>query len=165
MRWSPMGAPRLYWWWDAICPVCHPLSSYSYAIHTVSPPRPLIPVSRGGVQTGKQTGGWTASLFRSCSTRRAWRSISHLRRFSIAISVRLQNKGFQVQVEILLDAIMYKCMSSDVQKGTESGFHFATKLVPVFRLGEHVRLYFGFICTFQNFCPLQTNLKSNRVIL
>lgn len=23
MHWSLMGAPRLYWWWDAICPVCH----------------------------------------------------------------------------------------------------------------------------------------------
>lgn len=76
-----MGAPRLYWWWDVICPVCQPLSSYSYAIHTVGPPRPLIPVSRGGGQTAKQTGGWAASLFRRCSTRRAWRSVSHLQRF------------------------------------------------------------------------------------
>lgn len=78
---SPLGALRLYWWWDVICPVCQPLSSYSYAIHTVGPPRPLIPVSRGGGQTAKQTGGWAASLFRRCSTRWAWRSISHLQRF------------------------------------------------------------------------------------
>lgn len=76
-----MGAPRLYWWWDVICPVCQPLSSYSYAIHTVGPPRPLIPVSRGGGQTAKQTGGWAASLLGRCSTRRAWRSVSHLQRF------------------------------------------------------------------------------------
>lgn len=45
-----------------------PLPSYSYAIYTVSPPRPLIPVSRGGVQTGKQTGGRVASLPRRCLT-------------------------------------------------------------------------------------------------
>lgn len=50
----PLGAPRLYWWWDVICPVCQPLSSYSYAIHTVGPPRPLIPVSRGGGGTDSE---------------------------------------------------------------------------------------------------------------
>lgn len=76
-----MGAPRLYWWWDVISPVCQPLSSYSYAFHTVVPPRPLIPVSWGGGQTAKQTGGWAAGLFRRCLTRRAWRSILRLHRF------------------------------------------------------------------------------------
>lgn len=79
-----------------------PLSSYSYTIHTVSPPRPLIPVSRGGVQTGKQTGGWVASLFMGCLTRWAWQSISHLQNFSNGISMRLRNSGLYLQVEILI---------------------------------------------------------------
>lgn len=69
-----------------------PLPSYSYAIHTVSPPRPLIPVSWGGVQTGEQTGGWVTSLFIRCLTRRAWRSISHLQNFSHGISMRLRKQ-------------------------------------------------------------------------
>ena len=109
MHWSPMGVPRLYWWWDAICPVCHLSPSYSYTIHTVSPPRPLIPVSRGGVHTGKQTGRQVASLFIRCLTRWAWPSISHLQNFSNGISMRLQNSR---QEESLILTMMCKCMSS-----------------------------------------------------
>lgn len=123
MHWSPMGAPRLYWWWDAICPVCHLSPSYSYTIHTVSPPRPLIPISRGGVQTGKQTGGQVASLFIRCLTRRAWQSISYLQNFQNGISMRLQNSGLFLQEEILIYTIMCKCMSSKMWRETYCGFH------------------------------------------
>lgn len=110
MHRSPMGAPRLYWWWDAICPVCHLSPTYSYTIHTVSPPRPLIPVSRGGVQTGKQTGGQVASLFIRCLTRWAWQRVSHLQNFRNVISMRMQNSGLFLQAEFVIHTKMWKCI-------------------------------------------------------
>lgn len=100
-----------------------PLSSYSYTIHTVSPPRPLIPVSRGGVQTGKQTGGRVASLFIRCLTRWAWQSISHLQNFSNGIGMRLRNSGLYLQVGTPIHTIMCKCMCSKMQTGARTGFH------------------------------------------
>lgn len=102
MLWTPLGARRLYWWWDAICPVCHLAPSYSYAIHTVSPPRPLIPVSRGGVQTEEQTGGQVASLFRACSTRSAWRSTSHLLNLQQCCQKEVANEWAMCESGILI---------------------------------------------------------------
>lgn len=111
-----MGAPGLYWWWDVISPVCQPLSSYSYAFHTVGPPRPLIPVSWGGGQTAKQTGGWAAGLFRRCLTRRAWRSILHLQRFQHLLSAwGCKTKGLQKREEIPAPSMWRKSVSSNVQ--------------------------------------------------
>lgn len=111
-----MGAPRLYWWWDVISPVCQPLSSYSYAFHTVGPPRPLIPVSWGGGQTAKQTGGRAAGLFRRCLTRRAWRSILHLQHFQHLLSAwGCKTKGLQKRAEIPAPSMWRKSVSSNVQ--------------------------------------------------
>lgn len=94
--------------------------SYSYTIHTVSPPRPLIPVSRGGVQTWKQTSRQVASLLIRCLTHWAWLSISHLQNFSPAISMRLQNT---LQGETLILRVMCKCMSLNKQEELPGWFH------------------------------------------
>lgn len=118
-----------------------PLSSYSYTIHTVSPPRPLIPISRGGVQTGKQTGGWLVSLFIRCLTRWAWQSISHLQNFSYE-AVKLW------VTEILIHIIMCKCTSlKDAERDNYWIAHLTLQMLQNWcKLRTVVWLKFSFFC-------------------